>query len=529
MGGGFYPHGGPRQWSYTKDFLGKFPKTGIEAAGNQVFGASGLTNSFQNPKIIGNLEALVSAARDSELAFLAKYNLPNPGNDWGELVKAFNLIFQSEDQLRRSLQLIQQVINKDDSTSIFHGFSAVFSGYLQKATRDIATKLVGVPIEDWDSLLDQVIENALRAALTQTDYVLEGGKIKTSAKKADKANAKELQVFRPLLEVIHKFSNNEFLSAMKETFGLKELLQDTIAQKEANQLNGTRKALPLIKSSVRNGHIKGTVGELFEMIGAQMAVEHLGGSTSGGDFSLSWETLWTGKSGVKADVISTNITVAGQVPDLSQLQTQRGENDSKRVNAIENYINFFTNIAKDAEGDIVFISDKNYQITSDFGGFHAQDKVTLDNLGGLLRIVDAPMDVDRLIDFLSNCGEDMMLGRAEADVMDAVATQIGYFLFDDLSITGAAPKVGRVHLLNLSSIYLPLSVYLEGTLRAIQGVEGNVKQFVNVTFVPGGDEATLPWSEDAFNDFRMGRTANSYVNVHFMKDFAAFITSQVKF
>ena len=32
---------------------------------------------------------------------------------------------------------------------------------------------------------------------------------------------------------------------------------------------------------------------------------------------------------------------------------------------------------KNAQGEIVFISDKNYQIKSDFGGFAAQKHVTL--------------------------------------------------------------------------------------------------------------------------------------------------------
>ena len=80
---------------------------------------------------------------------------------------------------------------------------------------------------------------------------------------------------------------------------------------------------------------------------------------------------------------------------------------------------------------------------------------------------------------------------------------------------------------------MPLSVYLEGIQQAIKGtiMSGSTKDFVSVSFSarPSAASAASPWTgEQDWEQFRNDRLNQSYVDVHFMRNFAYFITSQVK-
>ena len=76
-----------------------------------------------------------------------------------------------------------------------------------------------------------------------------------------------------------------------------------------------------------------------------------------------WIDIETGYKGAKTDVLLHNLqaTAEGHVPDIEQLYSTAGDSDSKRINAMNNSEKFF-NLLHNAEGEIVFISDKNYQI-----------------------------------------------------------------------------------------------------------------------------------------------------------------------
>ena len=311
-----------------------------------------------------------------------------------------------------------------------------------------------------------------------------------------------------------------------------QFLKDTMKmqkrhRKQQAQGKSIRGESPRVTDAYSNGYVKGTIGEAFEAVFGEAVADELQGRVASDDMAMEWDTEWTGGSGVKPDVVLYNLTWTSQIDNIDLLKSQEGEDSSKRTNAINKYRQWFQ-LMKEAEGEIIFISDKNYQIDSKFGGFTAQDRVTLANLLSLLNTVGANA-TSELIDFLANCGGDMLLGARQDEVLDAVATQIGHFLFDDLTIKNADTNINRIHLLNLSGVYLPLSVYLEGIHHAVQEVQTDVKGFVSVSFVskPGAGAAASPWTGD-WEEFRDARIHQSYVNVHFMANFASFITSKVK-
>ena len=537
----YFPSHAPTWFSYTLDFAmgGSYYNHGMvkvgqiaekKLSGSRIDYHKGI---FDNPKVIEHLQALANAAESAELAFLNKYGITIPGKDWGGLIQAFNLLFSSQEAMEQNLRIIEQTLHKDlnieDNT--YHYFITHFSSNIQTAARKVVRNRVSAnsTMEDFDAMLDEVIELALRQTFNQSTYVDSNGVIHTNdVKKEDKETMEVQQAYSSLQNQIDKFKNNPyFKQQIAELLGV-----DASFLKKTAKAQRYKKKQPAVKDGYRNGKIKGTIAEVFEYSFLDIATKQLVGQTSNGMMTLNWETIWSGDSGVKADVISHNVSIGKQLVNIDQLTTQAGENDSKRVNAINHYRAWFEKM-KEARGEIVFVSDKNYQIKSGFRGFEAQGSVKLAHLAALLSATGSMggTNIRNLIDYLANCGGDMLLtNSADKAVLDSIAAQIGNFLFDDLEITGAT-GINRIHLLNLSGIYLPLSVYFHGLIDAIQNTRTEVSNFVSVRFKPAGaGGAASPWQgEEDWRAFRETQLNNSTIDVHFMRNFAQFITSQVRF
>lgn len=546
IGKRYFPSNAPTWYSYTLNFaaggrrnnLGMIHVAGTawkKLSGERINGA---LSGWENPKVLQDLQVLIDMARNSELAFLDKYGLGTPGNDWSELIRSFNMLFSDEQALRMQLDLIKRSTqpHAKDKDVTYHYFATYFGSYVQTAAREIVANKISaqMPIKNFDLILDEIIELALNKLFGQKVYKDKNGVLHTTdTSKQDKEEMEMTQAYTGFVQHIQKFlANPIFKQSIADTLGIdmKFLKETERIQKHKLKHPRSKKAQPTVTDSFSNGNIKGTIAEAFETVIGEAATEKLVGQIGNEELSLNWHTEWSGGSGVKADVILHNLTFGKNINNISGLTTQSGEDDSNRVNAIENYERWFREMQQ-AKGEIVFISDKNYQINSKFGGFTAQSKVTLANLQALFEKVHVEY-TEGLIDFLSNCGSDMLLGNRYKEVMDAVATQIGHFLFDDLTIEGSH-SINRIHLLNLSGIYMPLSVYLEGIQKAIQGtiMSGSTKDFVSVSFSarPSASTAAAPWTDEQdWKDFRDARLNQSYVDVHFMRNFAQFMISQVK-
>lgn len=536
----YFPSHAPTWFSYTLDFAmgGSYYNHGMMKVGqiaqNKLTGArvDYHRTILDNPQVIDHLQVLASAAKKAELDFLNKYQINIPGNDWGGLIKAFTLLFSSQSAMEQNLRLIEQTLHrglKKDNRYIY--FVTHFGSNVQTAAREVVAEYISTntTMKDFDKILDRVIEIALNKTFKQKTYVDSAGVIHTNdVTDEDKNSMQADQAYIDFLKQIQQFKNNPyFKNTVLELLGVdKEFLKKTRKAQKGKYKQ------PTVKDAYRNGNIKGTIGEVFEVTFAQLATQNLVGSVENGDFGVAWHTAWTGGSGVKADVMSHNISVEKEIVNIDGLATQTGEDDSNRANTIKNYRDWF-NKMHDAYGDIIFISDKNYQIKSGFKGFEAQGKVTLNNLQALLAELGTMggTNIRNLIDYLANCGEDMLLtNHADYEVLNSVAMQIGNFLFDDLEVTGSA-NINRIHLLNLSGFYMPLSVYLEGLINAVQTTREEIRSFVSVSFHPAGASgAASPWSgEEDFEAFRELQLNESYIDVHFMRNFAQFITSQVQF
>lgn len=541
-GPSFFPSHAPIWWSYTNAFgQGSTRNHGFVTVGEivkkKLEGSTGTRmdeyrNSWKNSALLSEIEVILNAAKKEEAAFIAKYKLDIDPNDWGSLIKGFTILFTSEDAFKRNVQLLSQV--KEGESSIYHNFTAYLSSYVQTAARDIIGKNKDSLVKEdiakiLPKLTDDIIELALKRMFKMTDLKLSNGFIETNSQRQKKMDGEQIQAFQYLINAISRFMQTPFKDAVIEDLGLtQEFLEKTLEIKQYNT-QGKRKKLPVLKSSIRNGNVRGSAQEHFEKVFASLVGEKLNLKVGN---STMWIDIETGYKGAKTDVLLHNLqaTAEGHVPDIEQLYSTAGDSDSKRINAMNNSEKFF-NLLHNAEGEIVFISDKNYQIKSNFNGFSAQSDITLENLKALLNKVHYPGDIDKLYGYLSNCGSNMLLGTGKSsEVLNGVATYIGHFLFDDLTITGDLGGVNRVHLLNLSGFYMPLSVYLGAVLNAARSAKEDVSNYASAHFYGHGEPPQAHgWSGSGdFDTFRQTRLDESRIEIKFMANIADFIMSRVK-
>lgn len=558
-GKSYFPSDAPIYYSYTDAFttahngnkgfktVGDIVKTKLENTSPNFH-----LNAWSNPLIISQLKVIRDAAKKEEMAFITKYQLDIGDGSWGEVIKAFTVLFSSEDAFKRNLQLLKQVADPESETSIYHHFTAYLSSYVQEAARDIIWENKKALIQDnlpalLPKLNDKIIERALKNMFSMTDLVLKNGYIETNSKRQEKLQGTEIQVYKDLLDKIQLFMTTPFKNFINQKLGLtEEFLQETLNIYNQRYHRNDRKggALPLLKSTVTDGNLRGSAEEYMEAALATGLGKELDNILiQSGIWEVDFKVFNTGPRGVKPDTTMYNLTAKGGIPNIEDHLNTVGDDRSNRINAMSNAEDLFRAL-HDAEGEIIFVSDKNYQIKAEgFDGYLAQGNIKLRNLEPLLNKVGYPGDFQSLVHYLANCGQNMLLGVGKTtEILSGVATQIGHFLFDDLTIgttTGTALPSGitRVHLLNLSGFYVPLSIYMDGLISSVEEAEATMKsveagKFVNTVFVGKGNVHVSPgWPEGKadFNTFRDIRVNQSYLEIHFMRDMIGFMSKAFNF
>ena len=208
--------------------------------------------------------------------------------------------------------------------------------------------------------------------------------------------------------------------------------------------------------------------------------------------------------------------------DYMQYVRKTGSVRMENVTAIQQYL---ADLEKNIE-HVIMISDKNYSITANFGGINAQEKMSLANAGPMLMKFGVG-NVDALINYLANCGPSMVQGDAvDGQIRTMLQSYIGYFLFDHLSIQASGPPPGPnvVNLMNVSGMYIPLSVYLEGLYNSIQEAIGSPSSLVSVTISLGGQTEQSVWTAGTWQAFRQSHETQSFISYRILRGLANFIT-----
>lgn len=514
----FYPHKKPADtYSYTADFVqesayhGEEAKSHVMAEAAAVGGGISSSNEQLGSALV-ELSRMIIIARTAEQTFLTDHNLKFPGNDWNQLITGINKILSTEAAFKRNVQLISQVNNGTDNT--YQDVSTFFIGKLKSAILEEIHIDINASVTD---IMVRAVRNAIDKMSNMTDTKMKNGKIVTQNPDKTDKNQQALQAFSELFGVIKLWQGYNFLQEINELFGLEQYI--TNVRNEI--LHGTYTKAPSLTYQTKQGN-KGTLAEILY----SAVVNGLG---SGG---VTWKVEHTGAVDYKPDRVlgTVDITYNQSVENIKHNGINYGR--SKRAPGIAVMEDMYKQL-QNAKGEIVLISDKNYIINQAFRqhkGFKAQDSSSLNALDSLFNALEIKgLNFDALINYLANVGSNMVVTSVDQSILDAISSQIGNFLFDDLSFSGIPTGTNVVHVFNLSGIYMPLSIVLEGVYNGLMGVQGaDLSAYVDVHVKASGDTPPA-WKKDesSWTSFRNTKMANNKVTVHFLRDFASIISQYV--
>lgn len=517
----FYPHHGPSKYSYTSDFDGdNRHTTALQAIANTSY--SGLATQAGNKfKILFNLKLLINGARSAEMAFLASTGIDlSQGVTAKKLFENFNLILNSQEVFERNIALIKQ-ISKDKTTEI-EDPSKYFFSYLQDAIQEYGLaenfnirKSTKKQLADF---IDRVVGKALERTYENfKEYADDNGSIKTLHGKTQNGQ-NYYNAYSEIIDTIRKLQSTGIFYKYSHLFNMDKLLKES-ADSKGNIINKPT----LTKDSFDHG---GTVLEFVEAtVGSALKQINLTNTSPSGTVHIIAEhTGGKEYNQQKSDVTLGYAVGKVDFKPMKQSFINRDKEGSDRLQnarALDDYLGKVTKAMK----SIVFISDKNYKISAKWKGAKAQDAMTLANARSMLNYFGVS-GVDALIDYLANCGPDMIQGESNPQVETALAAQIGYYLFDHLEITGnVTAKTNVVNIMNISGLYIPLSVYLEGVYNSLEAnLEQPPSSLVSVNISYGGTAPGLPWTVGTWADFRAGRENKTTIKYYILRDINSFIT-----
>lgn len=476
-----------------------------------------------------NLKDLYMSERNKEIDFLQKagFTLKNSQN-WDELVKGFNIIYKNKEIFYRNVELIQKIGTENkDGTINNQGRIDIISNY-QTYLKNAAFNFIQNDYENFEQISVQdfaykIVKDAWELMYSASDSI-------ESLKDEEKNIDGKIQAYSEMLEIFKQldYNNSVFDEIIKEIgmdnfttfFGkLKEFKQGIKKVKKSN--------LPNFKVAA-----KGVPGNLLEIV-ATTFINNIEG--------MEGTIIRTGNlKNPKADHMQLlNCAIGVTISDIQDLlSTSVDIEGTNRIKNIERVKKMFDVVT---QGDIVFISDKNYDLTAKSfiknKGFSAQTKVTLSNLKDFFSYLNTGAgreeNIEDLIFVMANTGDKNFLNQDKTTIQRYLATKIAYFLFDDVTIAEnlIPPDINAIHIFNLDNIYIPFSVFLEAAYSALNNIDpDDYRRFVNVNFVSEPYQykdqtdglEKLDWIIE-----RQRREEKSYIKYYFFGDFVNFIKQYI--
>lgn len=536
----FYPDTKPPEYVYTSAFASNDTVTAASGREYSVHGGwaeqvvakqknmagVAISEKGRGGAAIVELNRMINMARAAEQQFLIAHGLKNPGNNWNKLITEINKILSTEQAFKRNVQLLKQFDeNKDSKNRHYEDVSVYFREKLQKAIYkhlEIDINATGYEI------LQRAVIQAVKEMADITDTKEKNGKIITQRTNDEQ---KALKAFADLFGVIEVIEGSEFLLKISEIFGLADYIEQV-----RNYLvfqDSTKVPKLTYKGSKTN---KGTLAEILYTAVAK-------GIGNGGNDTIQWTTVeHTGSANYKPDRVLATMEVSYNQSVDTVRNNGINYGTSVRARGIATMEQLYMDLA-DAKGDIVLISDKNYLINNAFvegtdkklGGFGAQGETSLTALDMLLSSLHINVfNIDALINYLANIGNNLIETDVDNRILRALSAQVGNFLFDDLSFNESAIPggVNVIHVFQLSGIYVPLSIILEGVKNGIGNLQNtDLSSYVEIKFNASGDEPES-WGKNAgaevFEQFRNTKMKNNTLSINFLRDFASIIANSVK-
>lgn len=467
-------------------------------------------------KALGNLQGYVQQERMAEINFLNEMGemlgiqLDDATTTWRLLIESFNKIFGTADVLKRNVAQLKNLYSQTSSKKSEDVTRHLQDTYLPKAIQSF------MPIKNIKQITNkfvyQIMEKAVELMFSAED-------------KVDVNSKQEIQCYQEIWNALSQLgSSNVLYRNLADQFNLKEYLVNNL--KEIKKIDKYEN-YPDIKAVEINP--AGKVLETIEAAALNQLAQTKQIGIKSGDLTLLIDFFATGDTKQKADTF-------GMVMEQGTINTKKimtggkaTKDNSYRLRSLERIEELLKQIG-DKKAQLVFVSDKNYQIGSNtyheqHGGFGAESPTlsTLINYGPKFHIPN----IVNMVEYLASAGPGMIV--EDTDVcLEVIRISIGNFLFDDLQITGPIDSgANRVHLLNLGNTYMPASVFLEATLQGLEGVGNfNKDEMVQVDFEPSTTTAGSA-IESNWNSFKTERL-KSHINIHFLSGYTHFMSEIFK-
>jgi len=537
MDNSFYPHGKPGYFAYTKHFVEEFGyDTGYLAKQNTSYpGLNGEDNQYMINRALKNLDILKQGARDAELAFIKDTGIdlkdPNSSKD---IFNSINKIFNSKETFERGMKYMKELANPDKKhkkDQMYRDVTRYFASYLGDAVHDtindkgLAKKLATMTKPEIESLVNDIIGNALIIAYTRVkDFINEKGEIRGKFGKYHQARTSEgektVQAITDMIKIIEDLQS---IGAFKQFGYLFDMDPDTLMK------NDNQGLVELKKKNYRKAKVDTNYGgNALELITSVVAPQLVNMNIKNKDFTIV--SRHTGQDNkMKADTMLFFCKADVEIDDYIDYVDTDGFDKSIRMQNVDALQKYYQKLESSVE-HVIAISDKNYSIKSEFDGINAQEKMDLQHAGMMLNMFGVDQ-IPLLINYLANCGSnDLMVQGKMADIIRTeLQTYIGYFLFDNLQVeTKNRPiKANVVNLMNVSGIYIPLSVFLEGLYNSIKDAAGHPSSLVSVTISLGGPTEQNVWTVDTWGAFREEHEKESFISYRILKNIADFLTGLV--
>ena len=525
----FYPHGKPGVYSYTKHFLEVGHDTEEAAVANTKYpGIDGGEKAVTN-RALDNLQVLINAARNAELAFLSDTGINLQDPNASSILRNINQIFNSKGTFERGMKYMKSMTSsgKDiQKNEMYRDVTRYFGTYLNQILKEELKKFLTADIVEMNpaaiqNLINDIIGDALVRTYERVKDLVDkdNGKIQGKfGKNHTVENREEVQAVQDMISVIQTLQKSGAFKEYGHLFGL-----TTESLMEITNRKDRRYSLNLKKGKFTGAQVDANFGgNILELITSVIAAE-IGNINIAGS-GLTITGVHTGQMNqMKADTML--FVGRGEVNPSDYLElVDKQSFDSVRMQNVDAMDQYLKKLDENLR-HVIMISDKNYSITANFGGINAQEKMNIGAAMGMLNQFGVGNTVE-LLNYLANCGPSMVQGDVNGEVRTELQTLIGYFLFDHLQIqvNGTPPGPNVVNLLNVSGIYIPLSVYLEGVYNSIKSALGSPSSFVSVTISLGGETDESNWTAANWVSFRHSHDTESFISYRILSGITEFLS-----
>lgn len=519
---GFYPRGKPATYSYTEHFMEVGHDVNQLARKNTKYpGLDGDDNRQFIIEALNNLQILIDGARNAETAFIRDTGINLNSGSPRDIFNAINIIFNSKETFERGLQAMERLsgpgphkeeeMHRDITRFFLTYFRQIVKQKIGKASE---VALRGKSKQDVEKLVNDIITETLTRSYTRVhDFIKENGDRRLRMGNARARNEEqEIQAIQDMIPIIQELGKSGAFSQFGYLFDLD--IDDLIGNNNQELVNLKSKSLTGDRLDARFG------GNALELITSTVAARIA--ATNIQNPNLTIRGVHTGRENeMKADTMLFVGRGGFTIPNYSDFIDRKSDSvRTQNVDALKKYLNSLSSNID----HVIMVSDKNYSITSTFSGITAQEDIKLKHAGELLSRFNV-RQVDDLVNYLANCGDQMVHEQVVSEVRTELQTYIAYFLFDNLEVksNGQVPNINVVNLINVSGLYIPLSTYLEGLKQGIQGVLATPSSFVSLSISLGGDTEGPVWTQKTWNDFRKTHEEETTLSYRILRDMADFI------